>query len=72
MSFTDYTATEEIIRDAYGKMSTLTFNEPLSSDDHPSTIYPKAWANIKGDCYAQSKSLIKSLKLRMRSNAQDF
>lgn len=68
----DFRLTEEYITAASGPNSTLKFNVLLSGEDRPSTVYPKAWANLKGDCYRQSKMLIKSLKEAMNSKAQDF
>ncbi len=71
IDLTDFIATDIITHDAYGGATSSTISKPLDGDA-PRTTYPKIWENVKGDCYVQSKQLIKSLKAHMKAKADDF
>lgn len=71
VDLTDFIATDMVNRDAYGGVTNTQINKTLGSDVGRTT-YPKIWNNVKGDCYVNSKLLIKSLKEHMKSKVDEF
>ena len=71
VDLTDFIATDMVNSDAYGGKTSSTISKPLDGNAG-SLTYPKIWDNLKGDCYVQSKKLIKSLKAYMKTKGDDF
>lgn len=72
----DYIVTEGVFTGG-GKTANYPFSEFLSNDGTsgkllPKGIYPKAWLNIKGDCYNKSIDLLESFNKFMNSKSDNF
>jgi hypothetical protein len=71
VSMKNYTLVSGRVSGGTGNPVFFEYNTDLSGSKHPSTMYPKAWANVKGDCYYTTKELLKSLKSAMH-NSDEF